>query len=602
MPEEFTWKVNDLYSDLKAWELDKNLLFRLMGQIDMFKEGWTSSPSKMLRLLDYVDEIDMKENRAYLYASLCSDADMGNSQWQAMKGELHAASVDYYTKLSFMDADILELGQEKIDEYIKSDSRLEVHRRGLESVLRMKDHILPEEQEKIMAQTSLFSGAAKKASGLLNDVDMPSPQVTLKDGTHIELNVPNYIRYRTSSVREDRANVMQTFWKHHAKYRNTHAALMDGGVQKHLFSTRTRNYKDCLDTALFPNNIDPAVYHTLVETVEDNLDVLQRYIKLKARLLGLEDMTYDDIYASAVPSVEKTVTIEEAKQMVIESMTPLGKEYTGVLKDAFNSGWMDIYPNKGKRSGAYSSGGAYDVHPYVLMNYNGTFDHISTLTHEYGHALHSWFSNKNQPYPLAHYPIFLAEVASTFNENLLIQYVLENETDDLYKLYILDRYLDDFRATLFRQTQFAHFELDMHRYAESGQSLTPDWLDERYTQLTHLYYGQEKNVTRVGKHIENEWSGISHFYRCFYVYQYSTGIIAATTLAGMVLNGGDDERERYLNFLKSGCTKYPLDTLKDAGVDLTTPQPIQTAIRRFDEVIDQMESIVQRIDIEKLRS
>jgi oligoendopeptidase F len=330
--------------------------------------------------------------------------------------------------------------------------------------------------------------------------------------------------------------------------------------------------------------------------VKENLAPLHRYLKLKTRLLDLKKLSYDDIYASSVPAVEKAFTIEEANDIVLQALRPLGQEYTNILEKGFNCRWMDIYPNKAKRSGAYSSGSLYDVHPFVLMNYNGTFNHVSTLAHEFGHALHSWFSNKTQPFPTAHYPIFLAEIASTFNETLLVHHMLKTETDDLLKLYILDQYLDEFRATLFRQTLFAEFELDFHREVEKGQTLTPDWLDHRYLELTRHYYGHKQGVVNVHKYIRNEWSNVPHFYRDFYVYQYSTGIVAATTLAEMVLKGSQTQRQRYMNFLKSGGSQYPLDTLKQAGVDLTTPQPIRVAVQRFNEVVSEMETILERLE------
>jgi oligoendopeptidase F len=521
---------------------------------------------------------------------------MGNSSWQAMKGEIYTASVNLSSKLAFMDPDIIKLGRKKIAEYVKADPRLKVYKMDFDTILRMKKHILPTDKERIMAETALFSGAPQKASKMLNDLDMPSPQVTLADGKKVKLDQANYVRYREAKNRKDRMKVMRTFWKHHTKFKNTHAILIDGQLKNHFFRAKIRHYKNCLEAALYPHNIHPKVYHTLVDTVKENPGPLHRFLKLKARLLNLKKMTYDDIYTSSVPAVEKQYTIDEAKGIIIDALKPLGKEYANILEKGFNSRWMDIYPNKGKRSGAYSNGSAYDVHPYVLMNYNGTYNHVSTLGHEFGHALHSWFSNKTQPYPLAHYPIFLAEIASTFNETLLVHHLLKTETDDLVKLYILDQYLEEFRGTLYRQTLFADFELAMHQWVEKGQTLTPDWLDKTYLGLTRHYYGHKLGIISVNKYIENEWSNVPHFYYNFYVYQYSTGIAAASALANMVLKGSDSERNRYMDFLKSGGSKYPLDTLKDAGVDLTTPQPIVMAVRKFDEIVSQMETIVKRLE------
>ena len=596
VPEEFKWKVTDLYPDQVSWEKDKQLLVEMIARIDQLKEGWTGSPEKMFQLMNHVSETEKKEDSVYTYTTLLVDTDQSNSTWQALKGEVQTISVDFQGKLAFIDPDILELGEEKIAEYLEADPRLRIYGQDFKTTLRMRKYILSEDKERIMADVGLFSGAPQKASRLLNDVDIPAPNITLAEGKRIPLDPANYIRYRDSKNRKDRFKVMRTFWKHHAKYKNTHAALLDGHVKNHFFRVKTRGYKDCLEAALYPNQIDPGVYYTLIETIKENTGPLHRYLKLKARLLGLETFSYEDIYASSVPAVDKSYTIEEAGEIILASLKPLGKEYLDVLASGLKAGWMDIYPNKGKRTGAYCNGSISDGHPYVLMNYNGTFNHVSTLAHEYGHAMHSWFSNTTQPYPLRDYPTFLAEIASTFNETLLVHHMVNTEPDDLVKLFILDQYLEEFRGTLYRQTLFADFELKIHQRVESGQSLTPEWLDNIYLELTRHYYGHKQRVISVGKHIENEWSNVPHFYYNFYVYQYSTGIAAAAALAAMVLDGGESERKKYMNFLKSGCSKYPLDTLKDAGLDMTTPQPIITAVAKFEGIVEEMEKIVARLE------
>ncbi|MCX6581785.1 MAG: oligoendopeptidase F [Candidatus Aminicenantes bacterium] len=601
VPGEFKWKVEDTYANLEEWQKDKALLLKMIPGIKKRARGWTSAPGKMFDLLDHLDQMDKKENRLYLYTSLLADTDMGNSMYQAMKGKMQTIDVELNSMLTFIDPDILKLGKEKIREYIAADPRLKVYQHKFDSVLRMEKHILPHDKEEIVARTGLFSGAPGKASGMLNNLDMPSPEATLSTGEKIRLNIASFNRFRGVENRRDRRLVMRTFWNNHANFKHTHAALLDAEIKKHFFHARVHHYKDCLHAALFPQNIHPDVYHTLVHTVKENLAPFHRYLKLKARLLKLERIDYNDIYASSVPEVDRFYSIREAQDITLEAMKPLGNEYIAVLKKGFDNGWMDIYPNKGKRSGAYSNGSFYDGHPYVLMNFNGSFDHISTLAHEFGHALHSWFSNRVQPFPLSQYPIFLAEIASTFNETLLVHHLLKTETDDLLKLYILDQYIESFRGTLFRQVLFADFELALHRAIEKGQTLTPGWLDKKYLRLTRLYYGHQEGILKVDKYIENEWSAVPHFYYNFYVYQYSTGIIAATALAHMVLNGGKIEQNRCLDFLKSGGSKYPLDTLKDAGVDLTTPQPIELALSRFNQVVEEMESIAGRVQMGKVK-
>lgn len=602
VPGEFKWKIEDTYANLEEWQKDKTLLLKMIPGIKKLARNWTSSPGKMFDLLDHLDQVDKKENKLYLYTNLLADTDMGNSRYQAMKGKMQTIDVELSSMLTFIDPDILKLGKEKIREYIDADPRLKVYEHTFDSVLRMEKHILPHDKEEIVTRTGLFSGAPGKASGMLNNLDMPSPEATLSTGEKVRLNIASYSRYRGVANRQDRRLVMRTFWNNHATFKHTHAVLLDAEIKKHFFHARVHHYKDCLDSALYPQNIHPDVYHTLVYTVKENLPPFHRYLKLKARLLKLEKIDYNDIYASSVPEVDRIYPIQEAQDITLEAMKPLGNEYTAVLKKGFDNGWMDIYPNKGKRSGAYSNGSFYDGHPYVLMNFNGNFDYISTLAHEFGHALHSWFSNRSQPYPLSHYPIFLAEIASTFNETLLVNHLLQTETNDLLKLYILDQYIESFRGTLFRQVLFADFELALHRAIEKGQTLTPEWLDKKYLELTRRYYGHHEGILKVDKYIENEWSSVPHFYYNFYVYQYSTGIIAATALAHMVLNGGKIEQNRYLDFLRSGGSKYPLDTLKDAGVDLTSPQPIEIALSRFNQIVEEMELIAGRVKMGKSKN
>ncbi|MGE5341432.1 MAG: oligoendopeptidase F [Candidatus Omnitrophota bacterium] len=593
VPGEFLWKIEDVYPDLDAWERDKALYVRMIDRIDELAVDWTHSHQRLFALLDHVTQIQKLEEKIYCYPRLLADTDMGNSKWQAIKGEIQCISIQMESKLAFMEPDLLELGKETIERYRRAEPRLDEYAMYFDSMLRMKDYILSTDKERILSQTALFSGASKKGADMLNDVEMPAPRLTLSDGKKVRLNIPAYVRHRESNVRSDRHNVMETFWKNHAKFRNTHAALLDGAIKSHWFFMKVRGYKSCLQAALYPHNIKPDVYDNLIQTVRENLKPLHRYLQLKARILNIDKLSYNDIYASSVPSIDKTYPIADAKTMVCESLHPLGDSYTDLLKQAFESGWMDIYANKAKRSGAYSMG-VYNVHPFVLMNYNGTFSHVSTLAHEFGHALHSWFSDTSQPYKLAQYPIFLAEIASTFNENLLTQYMLRNETDDLFKLYILDRYLEEIRGTLFRQTLFSEFELDMHREVEAGRTLTADWLDNRYLELTRYYYGHGDGIMDVPDPIKNEWSGIPHFYYYFYVYQYSTGIAASSALAETVLNGSEADAQRYLRFLKRGGSLYPLDTLKEAGVDLTSPTPILITIRKFDQIVSEMEAIVNR--------
>jgi oligoendopeptidase F len=593
VPVQYTWRVEDIYPTYEEWQKDKNALEQLIAQIDEKAKGWTESATKMADLYELTDAIYRKAERLFQYAALQSDVDMSNSKYQIMKGELQSMFVNLGVELAFMEADLLKVKDETLAAYLKEVPRLEPYRFGIEQTLRMRAHILPEDQQKIVSMTGLFANAPGRAANFLNDVDIPAPDVKLSDGSTVKLNPAMYYRYRASKEQADRTIVMQSYWKNRKQFENTFAALFEGEMKEHLFTAQTRNYKDCLEARLYGDGIDTLVYYQLIKSVKANLGVFHRYLKLKGQLQGVDTMRYEDIYGSAVKSVDKTYTWDEGRTLVQESLKPLGKEYSAVIKDAFDSRWIDIYPNKGKQTGAYS-GSVYGVHPFVKLNYNGLYNEVSTISHELGHSVHSYFANKTQYHANANYPLFLAEIASTFNETLLLRYILKNEKDDLFKLFIIDNYLDQVRGTIYRQTLFAEFELAMHRRAEEGQTLTPDWLDKTYLDLTRQYYGHDAGVLRVDDYIQNEWSGIPHFFRNYYVFQYSTGMIASMALAEKAL-ASKEGVEKYLDLLKAGGSDYPLTLLKKAGVDMMTPEPAQAAFKTIDNLVTEEEKIVARL-------
>jgi oligoendopeptidase F len=515
-----------------------------------------------------------------------------------MEGELQAIFVDYRAKLSFINPDILKLGESNFKIYLTSEPKLEPYSFMAEDIFRNESHILPEDQQKIVSLTGLFSNVPSKTAGILNDMELPPPVVTISNGEKVVLNYANYIKYRGSKIRSDRNLVMREFWKDHKRYENTFAALQDGAVKNHLFNAKVRKFDNCLDAKLFDDNIPREVYLNLIKYVKENTAPLHKFLKLKQKLLQIDKYKYEDIYASAVPSVEKIYTFKENEDLIIASLRPLGIEYIDELKHAFKDRWMDIYPNKNKESGAYSEG-SYGVHPFIKLNYNGKYDAVSTTAHELGHAMHSYLTNETQHYAKSGYTTFIAEIASTFNENLLMEYMLKNEKDDLYKLYILDAYLDQVRGTLYRQTLFAEFELAMHEKVESGSSLTSDWLNKKYLELTREYYGHDKGVCEVDDYIQSEWSKIPHFYYNFYVFQYSTGIISSMALADIIIKGGEKERDAYLNLLKSGGMDYSINLLKKAGVDMTDKEPYDKAFSRFGYLVDEMEKIMNKLNNNK---
>jgi oligoendopeptidase F len=479
VPEEYKWKTEHIYATNAEWYKDKEDVLRLSAKVEELSKDWTSSPKKMLEVFKLSDEIYQKFGKLYSYAGHNANVELSNPEYLKMRGEVQSAGVEVSVMFSFINDDLLKMPEETVKKYLKEEPGLSPYRFTIEQVLRSRPHILPIEQEKIISQTGLFASANENAASMLNNVDIPPPVVTLSDGKEVTLNYANYSLERGGKVPEDRTLVMKTFWGNHKQFENSLAALLDGEMKKHLFTAKVRKHPDALSAKLFSDNIDTSVYINLVKMVKENLEPLHRYLKLKQDLLGLDKFNYEDMYASAVKSVDKVYTYDEAKEIISGSLQRLGGIYTSPLKSAFTDGWIDIYPNKDKESGAYS-GGVYGVHPFIKMNYDGEYDAVSTLTHELGHAMHSYLSYKTQPYADAHYPIFLAEVASTFNEHLLMDYMLKNEKDDLFKLYILDSYIDGIRSTIYRQSLFAEFELAMHRKVEEGQSLTPDWLNETY--------------------------------------------------------------------------------------------------------------------------
>jgi len=594
IPVEYTWKIEDLYETVQEWNADKTRLSEMIAGIDNLTKDWTSSAVKMLDFLNYLNEINIKLTRLYAYAGHQNNSDLSNPLYQSMVGDLQTLYVGYSSKLSFFNPDILKLGESGFEGYLNEQPGLEPYKFSVENILRTKDHILPDEQQKIVSMSGLFSGVPSKTANMLNDVEAPNAEVILSNGEKIVLNYANYMKYRGSANPEDRTLVMKEFWKNHLQFKNTLAILQDGAVKNHLFGAKVRNFNTCLETRLFRDNIPLNVYEQLIKSVKENLQPLHRYLKLKQKLLKLPEFRYEDVYASSVPTIEKLYEYNEAADIIKNSLLPLGKKYVEGINTAFNSRWIDIYPNKGKESGAYSDG-IYGVHPYIKMNYDGKYNTVSTLTHELGHAMHSYLSSSEQHYANSDYPTFLAEIASTFNENLLMEYLLKTEKDDMFKLFILDNYIEQIRGTLYRQTLFAEFELEMHKRIEEGGTLTADWLNEKYLSLTREYYGHNQGICRVDEYIQNEWSRIPHFYMNYYVFQYSTGIIASMALSNLVLTDNAKYREKYLDLLKAGGNGYAIDLLKNAGVDMTSPLPYDEAFKRINYLLDEMEKIVEKM-------
>jgi oligoendopeptidase F len=495
---------------------------------------------------------------------------------------------------AFIEPEILKIDNATIERFLAQEPRLQVYRHYLEDIARRRAHTLSNAEERLLAGAGIMASGPSSVYGIFSDADFPYPSVTLSDGRTVKLDKAAFSLHRASRSREDRQKVMEAFFTALGKYRGTFGSMMNSSVQTSVYYAHARNYATALQASLDKPNIPTSVYARLVEGVNRNLSTFQRYLELRKRMMGLSELHYYDLYAPLVPSVNTEYSVDVAEQNILQALAPLGAEYAAGAKRAFTERWIDMYPTEGKTSGAYSNGEAYDVHPYMLLNYNGKYDDMSTLAHELGHTMHSYFSNKTQPYPLASYPIFVAEVASTFNEALLNDYMLKKIKDDTTRLSLLGNYLEGIKGTVFRQTQFAEFELRMHEMVEKGEPLTGDSLSKLYSEIVKKYYGHDQGICIVDDYVANEWAFIPHFYNDYYVFQYATSFTASSALSEKVLAGEPGATQRYLKFISSGKSKYPIELLKDAGVDMATDEPLELTVKKMNRVMDEMESLLDK--------
>jgi oligoendopeptidase F len=594
IPDKYKWNLAEIYPSDAAWRSAKDKITAELPQLRQFQGKLATSASTLADALEKMSAFDKELSRLYVYTSMLSDQDTRDAQHQGMRQEMSQLYSSFGAQAAFIEPEVLRFEKGTVDRFLATEPRLNVYRFYLEDIVRRAAHTLTDSEEKLLADVGPLAGSPGGVYSILANADFPYPTVTLSDGKSVKLDQAAFADLRALPNRADREKVMSAFFKALGGYNRTFGQTMNGEVQKVLFFSKARNYQSALAFELDGPNIPVSVYSRLIDGVDRNLPVFHRYLRLRKRMMGVDQLHYYDLYAPLVGSVNLQYTPEEAQKHVLAAVAPLGPEYQSVIQRAYNERWIDLFPNDGKRSGAYSDGGAYDVHPYMLINYNGKYNDVSTLAHELGHTMQSYFSNKTQPYPLASYPIFVAEVASTFNESLLIDYMLANIKDDDTRLSLLGNYLENIKATVFRQTQFAEFELRMHEMAQKGQPITGDVLSKLYLEITKKYYGQDQGVSVVDDYIANEWSYIPHFYRDFYVYQYATSFTASMALAEKVKAGDADARKRYLTFLSAGGSKYPIELLKDAGVDMTTDEPLDLTMKAMNRVMDEMEALLAK--------
>lgn len=585
--KESTWDLEAIYPDERRWEADFQSVKVEIPRLAAFAGTLGNSAAQLLAGLRLRDDTSKLLEQLLVYARMRKDEDNGNNAYQALADRAMTLATDFSSATAFFTPEILSMPEERLNEFVASEPGLGLYRHYLDQLIRQREHVRSAEVEMVLAQSGEVARIPNETYTMLTSVDLKFPTVTDEQGNPVELSQSRYNQLRESQNRHVRREAFEAIHQSYQDYRNTLASSLAGSVRSDIFYARAKNYPTALDAALGPNNIPPAVYHNLVSTVNDNLGSLHRYMRIRKRLLGLDELHHYDLYVPMVPDVQVSVPYGEATGMVREGLKPMGPEYLSALEKALASRWIDVYENEGKTSGAYS-GGSYTTHPYILLNYQQTLTDVFTLAHELGHSMHSYFTRTTQPYVYGDYTIFVAEVASTLNESLLTSHLLKQSTDPKLRAYLVNQYLERFRTTLYRQTMFAEFELDIHSKAERGEPLTPDVLSATYADLNARYYGPEVVPDEA---IAIEWARIPHFYWSFYVYQYATGISAAAALAHQILTEGDVAVRRYLTFLKSGSSRYSIDLLKEAGVDMTSPQPVQEAIAVFDSLLDEIEKL-----------
>jgi len=588
--DEFKWKISDLCESDEKWSELFDLAMLEIKKIADFKGKIKGSVKKnfgevLLDCLKANDKTGLTAEKLYVYANLRSNEDSTNSVYQAMSGKADRLIAEYSSAVSFIEPEIVQVPEEIVKNALDETPGLEIYKHYILDILRSKEHILPEEQENILANAYEMSQSADNIFGMLNNADLKFDDIKDENGNSLPMTHGKYISYLESPDRKIRKQAFESCYSAYFKQKNTIAAIYASSVKKDVFFSKTRKYTSSLEAALFSKNIPIEVYNNLIDTVNRFLPLMHRYINIRKEKLNLPELHMYDLYTPIVKNANTKVPYEEAKETIIKALEPMGEEYVNQLKKGLNEGWIDIYENQGKRSGAYAWG-AYGCHPYVSLNYDDTTNSMFTLVHEMGHAMHSHYTWSNQPYIYGDYTIFVAEVASTVNEALLMEYLLKTTDDKNTKAYLINYFLEQFRGTLFRQTMFAEFELKTHEIIEKGESLTYDKLCEIYRELNIKYFG---DGVIIDSEIDREWARIPHFYDAFYVYQYATGYSAAIAISRKILN--ENGAENYIKFLKKGSSEYSIDLLKIAGVDMSTPKPIENAMEVFKDLLDKIEAI-----------
>lgn len=586
---KYKWAIEDLFTNEDEWKKEYESTKLLLDQVDAYKGKLGNSSNELANFLKLEDEIAYHIERIYVYANQKFHEDTGVSKYQALSDQAGNLSMLFDTKTSFVIPEILEIPEDTLKLFLEEDQALKVYKFLIEEIYRKKAHTLSAEMEEIIAGTGEMAESPSNIFSIFNNADIKFPSIEDENGEMVEITHGRYTSFLESTEERVRRDAFKNLYGTYAKFKNTLAATYSSSVKKDAFFSKVKKYPSTMAMRLFGSNIPMEVYTNLIDSVHDNLHLMHRYVALRKKLLKVDELHMYDLYTPIVKEANKNISFEKAKELVYEGLAPLGENYRKILMEGFNNRWIDIYENEGKRSGAYSWG-AYGTHPYVLLNYQNNLNNVFTLAHEMGHALHSYHSDEALPITYASYKIFVAEVASTCNEALLMEYLLDHTKDKKERAYLINYFLEQFRGTLFRQTMFAEFEMKTHQMSQDGEALTSSTLSKVYHDLVATYHGED---IVIDPEIDLEWARIPHFYTSFYVYQYATGYAAAISLSRKILKEGKSAADNYINkFLKGGSSDYPIELLKKAGVDMSTKEPISNALELFKTLLDEMEELL----------
>jgi len=588
MKTEDCWAIEDLYANDEEWAADAQRLEKKVEEFSRYKGRLGENSQVLFQMLEAYSEINEFFERIYIYANQKLHEDTGSSKYQQLSGEAQVLMTGLNSQTAYVVPEILEIPEEVLNRFLEEDDRLSVYKMFLHTIIRRKEHTLSVRQEEFLAHVEELAKGPGNIFGMFNNADITFPSIHDEQGNQVPLTQGRYVTYLESNNRRVRKEAFTSLYQSYGQFKNTLAATFDANVRQAAFFTKERNYGSSLEAALDKSNIPVAVYDNLIKTVHEKLPSMYRYMDIRKKALGVDELHMYDVYVPLVSDIKMEIPFERAKEIVLEGLAPLGEEYRERLKEGFSSRWIDVYENEGKRTGAYSWG-AYGTHPYVLLNYQNTLNHVFTLAHEMGHALHSYYSDEHQPYLYAGYKIFVAEVASTCNEALLIHHLMKVSKNQKERAYLMNYFLNQFKGTLYRQTMFAEFEKISHDVVEKGGTLHAELLNETYFNLNKTYFGEG---TVIDPEIALEWGRIPHFYTPFYVYQYATGFSAAIAISRKIINGEEGIVEKYKTFLSGGSSMDCIDLLKICGVDMTQPKPIQEALEVFDEYLTEFEHII----------